>query len=122
MSHDARYKKINAYAKMLPGGYQGSRRSLHRYLHRHVMLANFIELKEPGLSHTQFRQCFEHVQGIRAIAETRSYISVFPCLFPDEKSIDFLISHKNHISQLQHSLLPINRHLQTAKQVQAMRA
>ena len=97
MSHDARYKKINAYAKMLPGGYQGSRRSLHRYLHRHVMLANFIELKEPGLSHTQFRQCFEHVQGIRAIAETRSYIRVFPCLFPDEKSIDFLISDKNHI-------------------------
>ena len=97
MSHDARYKKINAYAKNLPGGYQGSRRSLHRYLHRHVMLANFIELKEPGLSHTQFRQCFEHVQGIRAIAETRSCIRVFPCLFPDEKSIDFLISDKNHI-------------------------
>ena len=97
MSHDARYKKINAYAKMLPGGYQGSRRSLHRYLHRHVMLANFIELKEHGLSHTQFRQCFEHVQGIRAIAETRSCIRVFPCLFPDEKSIDFLISDKNHI-------------------------
>ena len=97
MSHDARYKKINAYAKMLPGGYQGSRRSLHRYLHRHVMLANFIELKEPGLSYSEFRQRFDHVQGIRAITETRSCIRVFPCLFPDEKSIDFLISDKNHI-------------------------
>ena len=97
MSHDARYKKINAYAKMLPGGYQGSRRSLHRYLHRRVMLANFIELKEPGLSQSEFHQCFEHVQGIRVCVDMGHHISVFSCLFPDEKSIDFLISDKNHI-------------------------
>ena len=80
MSHDARYRKINAYAKNLPGGYQGSRRSLHRYIHRHAMLENFIELKEPGLSYSEFRQRFDHVQGIRTIVDMSPCIGVFPLL------------------------------------------